>query len=72
MTTTLNYRKAIAESIARVMRDDGTVMLLGEDVGAAGGAFKSTVGLFEEFGPRAFGTLRLLSKQSSGLRWGRP
>jgi pyruvate dehydrogenase E1 component beta subunit len=28
------------------------VLLIGEDVGAAGGAFKTTDGLFEEFGPR--------------------
>jgi pyruvate dehydrogenase E1 component beta subunit len=47
----LTYRKAIAESIARVMRTDDRVVFLGEDVGRAGGAFKSTVGLLEEFGP---------------------
>lgn len=50
--TTTNFRKAIRESIARTMRNDPTVVLLGEDVGKAGGAFKTTVGLFEEFGPR--------------------
>lgn len=48
--TTISYREAIAESIARAMRRDQSVVLLGEDVGAAGGAFKTTVGLFEEFG----------------------
>lgn len=55
--TVLNYRKAISESIARVMRDDPSVVLLGEDVGQAGGAFKTTVGLLDEFGPsRVFDT----------------
>lgn len=49
--TLLNYRKSIAEAIARSMRRDPNVIFLGEDVGAAGGAFKSTVGLLEEFGP---------------------
>ncbi len=49
--TTMNYRKAIAEAIARALRRDDRVVFLGEDVGAAGGAFKSTVGLMEEFGP---------------------
>src|SRR6266540_2658472 len=34
------------------MRRDDTVVLLGEDVGAAEGVFKTTVGLFKEFGPR--------------------
>lgn len=47
-----NYRKTIALAIADAMRADPDVFLLGEDVGAAGGAFKTTAGLFEEFGPR--------------------
>lgn len=47
--TVLNYRNAISEAIARVMRSDPRVVFLGEDVGAAGGAFKSTVGLQSEF-----------------------
>jgi pyruvate dehydrogenase E1 component beta subunit len=33
------------------MRRDSNVVFLGEDIGAAGGVFKATVGLFEEFGP---------------------
>jgi pyruvate dehydrogenase E1 component beta subunit len=41
----------VAEGIAREMRRDPTVICLGEDIGAAGGVFKTTVGLFEEFGP---------------------
>jgi pyruvate/2-oxoglutarate/acetoin dehydrogenase E1 component len=44
------YREAVAEGIAREMRRDPTVVCLGEDIGAAGGVFKTTVGLFEEFG----------------------
>jgi pyruvate dehydrogenase E1 component beta subunit len=54
---TINYRKAISEAIARSMREDPSVVFLGEDVGVAGGAFKTTVGLREEFGPeRVFDT----------------
>ena len=34
------------------MRKDDKVVFLGEDVGAAGGVFKATVGLLEEFGPK--------------------
>ncbi|HSK61817.1 MAG TPA: alpha-ketoacid dehydrogenase subunit beta [Actinomycetospora sp.] len=44
------YRDAVAEGIAREMRRDPTVVCLGEDIGAAGGVFKTTVGLYEEFG----------------------
>jgi acetoin:2,6-dichlorophenolindophenol oxidoreductase subunit beta len=47
---TITYREAVAEGIAREMRRDSTVVCLGEDIGAAGGVFKTTVGLFEEFG----------------------
>jgi acetoin:2,6-dichlorophenolindophenol oxidoreductase subunit beta len=48
----LTYREAVAEGIAREMRRDPTVVCLGEDIGAAGGVFKTTEGLFAEFGPR--------------------
>src|SRR6202042_2707870 len=34
------------------MRRDPTVVCLGEDIGAAGGVFKTTVGLFAECGPK--------------------
>jgi pyruvate dehydrogenase E1 component beta subunit len=34
------------------MRRDPSVVFLGEDVAAAGGVFKATVGLLEEFGPK--------------------
>jgi len=49
---TITYREAVAEGIAREMRRDPTVVCLGEDIGAAEGVFKTTVGLFKEFGPR--------------------
>ena len=47
----LTYREAVAEAIAQEMRRDEDVVFLGEDIGAAGGVFKATVGLFKEFGP---------------------
>ena len=46
----LTFREAIARGIAQEMRRDDSVVFLGEDVGAAGGVFKGTVGLLEEFG----------------------
>jgi pyruvate dehydrogenase E1 component beta subunit len=48
----LTYRDAVAAGIAQEMRRDPNVVLLGEDVAAAGGVFKATVGLLEEFGPK--------------------
>jgi len=47
----ITYREAVAEGIAREMRRDPAVVCLGEDIGAAGGVFKTTVGLHKEFGP---------------------
>jgi pyruvate dehydrogenase E1 component beta subunit len=47
----LTYREAVAAGIAQEMRRDPNVVFLGEDVAAAGGVFKATVGLLEEFGP---------------------
>jgi len=47
----LTYRAAVAAGIAQEMERDPSVVLIGEDVGAAGGVFKLTEGLFERFGP---------------------
>jgi pyruvate/2-oxoglutarate/acetoin dehydrogenase E1 component len=47
----LSYRDAVAYAIAQEMRRDPSLVMLGEDVAAAGGVFKTTVGLLEEFGP---------------------
>jgi pyruvate dehydrogenase E1 component beta subunit len=51
MADVITYREAVAEGLARELRRDQSVVLLGEDVGAAGGVFKTTAGLFGEFGP---------------------
>ncbi len=47
----LTYRDAVAAAIAQEMRRDNNVVFLGEDIAAAGGVFKTTVGLLDEFGP---------------------
>jgi len=46
-----NLLQAIHDGLAEEMRSDGTVMVMGEDVGRAGGVFRLTQGLQEEFGP---------------------
>lgn len=48
----LTYREAVAAGIAQEMARDENVVFLGEDVAAAGGVFKATVGLLEKFGPK--------------------
>ncbi|HEY4276796.1 MAG TPA: alpha-ketoacid dehydrogenase subunit beta [Conexibacter sp.] len=48
----VTYRQAITRGMADAMEADERVFLLGEDVGAAGGAFKVSDGLFERFGPQ--------------------
>jgi len=48
----LNYRRTIARALADELATDPTVVLLGEDIAAAGGAFKSTDGLWSRFGDR--------------------
>lgn len=47
---TVTYRAAVLEALSAEMRRDPNVVLLGEDIGAAGGVLKQTEGLFTEFG----------------------
>jgi len=47
----MTYRSAVAHGIGQEMERDATVVMLGEDIGAAGGVFKTTEGLFARFGP---------------------
>ncbi|MSP44740.1 MAG: alpha-ketoacid dehydrogenase subunit beta [Xanthobacteraceae bacterium] len=46
----LTYRDAVIRGIAQEMARDEDVVFLGEDVAKAGGVFKATVGLYEQFG----------------------
>jgi 2-oxoisovalerate dehydrogenase E1 component beta subunit len=48
---TTTYLEAIRQGLLEEMRKDERVVLLGEDIGKYGGAFKVTAGLFDEFGP---------------------
>jgi 2-oxoisovalerate dehydrogenase E1 component beta subunit len=50
MSTT--YLEAIREGLWEEMERDANVFLIGEDIGAYGGAFKVTAGFFERFGAR--------------------
>lgn len=50
--TVLTYLGAISDGLREEMRRDERVLVMGEDVGAFGGAFKVTDGFLDEFGPR--------------------
>jgi len=45
------YVKAVARALTDAMGADPSVILIGEDIAAAGGSFKATRGLLESFGP---------------------
>jgi len=48
----LRYREALGAALREEMRRDERVMLMGEDIGVFGGAFKVTDGLLAEFGEK--------------------
>ena len=48
--TELTYREAVCKALADELRNDPDVIFFGEDVAEAGGVFKVTPGLLEEFG----------------------
>ena len=52
MADLISYREAVAIGLAAELRRDPAVVCLGEDIGAAGGVFKTTAGLLDEFGAR--------------------
>ncbi len=47
----LTYLQAISSALRDELREDPRVLLMGEDIGAFGGAFKVTDGFQAEFGP---------------------
>ncbi len=46
----MTYREAVCKALADELRSDPNVVFFGEDVAVAGGVFKVTPGLVEEFG----------------------
>jgi 2-oxoisovalerate dehydrogenase E1 component beta subunit len=47
----MTYLQAISDALRTEMRADERVMVMGEDIGVFGGAFKVTDGMIDEFGP---------------------
>jgi len=46
----IRYAHAVAQALKDAMTEDDSVVVLGEDIAGAGGSFKATRGLLEEFG----------------------
>ena len=46
----INLVQAVSLALARAMAEDGSVIVLGEDVGVDGGVFRASEGLFARFG----------------------
>lgn len=49
--TMMTYSEALREGMSIRMRENPNVILFGEDVGAFGGCFGVSAGMFQEFGP---------------------
>ena len=47
----IRMRQAVLQALDDALADDKTVILMGEDIAAAGGAFKCTEGLVDKHGP---------------------
>jgi pyruvate/2-oxoglutarate/acetoin dehydrogenase E1 component len=47
----ITYREAVRDGLARAMRDDDSVFVMGEDIAEMGGSMGVTQGLLDEFGP---------------------
>src|SRR5215475_6509935 len=70
MADVITYREAVADGLARELRRDPAVVCLGEDIGAAGGVFKTTQGLFEEFGAERIWDTPISEQAILGLAMG--
>ncbi|MBW3667816.1 MAG: alpha-ketoacid dehydrogenase subunit beta [Actinobacteria bacterium] len=51
-TTRLRVRQAVLQALHDELESDPDVVLIGEDIAAAGGVFKATEGLVDTFGPK--------------------
>jgi acetoin:2,6-dichlorophenolindophenol oxidoreductase subunit beta len=47
----LTYREAVRDALARALREDDRVFIMGEDIAEMGGSMAVTQGLLDEFGP---------------------
>ena len=70
VTVELTYRDAINAALHDAMTSDPTVLLMGEDVGAEGGVFKTNNGLIDAFGPERVRTTPICENGFVGVALG--
>ena len=66
----LTYREAINAALHDALAADDTVLLMGEDVGADGGVFKTNAGLIETFGAERVRTTPICENGFLGVALG--
>lgn len=66
----MRYIDAITDAMRCAMRDDPTVLLLGQDIAEYGGAFKATVGFVEEFGTQRVRNTPIIESGALGAALG--
>jgi acetoin:2,6-dichlorophenolindophenol oxidoreductase subunit beta len=66
----LTYREAINAALDDEMAADDSVVLIGEDVGADGGVFKTNAGLLEKYGDRRVRTTPICENGFVGVALG--
>ncbi len=66
----IRYIRAITEALREEMARDENVLVIGEDVGAGGGAFSATRGLLHEFGARRVKDAPISESAFVGLAFG--
>ena len=52
MMAEITYRDALRQALIDAMNEDGTIVVIGEEVGRYGGAYGVTKGLIDTFGPK--------------------
>jgi 2-oxoisovalerate dehydrogenase E1 component len=66
----LTYTEAAREGLAEELARDPMVFVLGEGIGARGGNFNTTTGLFERFGPQRLRDTPIAERGFTGLATG--
>jgi len=66
-TVQTTYREAVRAAIHEAMETDDRVFLMGEDVGAYGGCYAVSMGLWDEFGPERIRDTPLSESGYTGL-----
>src|SRR5260221_7336101 len=68
--TEITLVEAINQALMYEMKQDNSVVVLGEDIAKNGGVFRATVGLLEKFGPARVRDTPLAESMIGGLAIG--